>query len=623
MVPGSHLRVYVLLALVALAGIGAATLAGADAPAPASSPYTATPLTGPWTLRSDPSDRGRALGWQRGGFAGSTVAVPFVPNAGRITGAAGVRSHHGSLAWWSTTFSVPVDGHYAIDFESVNHKAEVWVDGRLLGRHIGEFLPFTERFHAAAGRHTLVVRSDYRDPQAMKAAGWHRTWFNFGGINRGVALRRLGDSELSAPTVVTHLTRDGAAEVDVTVHVHNLARGTRDIGVQGTLSRAGERTELSFGVVGAPAGRWVVARAHVRIADPALWSPGSPALYRLALKVPGESQWSGQTGLRELRRRGTSLLLNGRPLLLHGASLNEDVPGHGDALSPADMDALVAELKAIGANATRSQHPLTPALLDRLDAAGIMVWQGIGPVDAPGAWTATTAARRRSARERALTSWRQLQIHPSIVVWSLANEVAGHGHTGGQAQYIDGLARELHRRDPGRLVAVDVWGSHPPADDRSLLYRDLDAVGLTNYAGWYDSTRASRTELASIVRARLAAFHRAFPDKVTAITEFGAEASAANPSDEPGGYSFQTALLATHLRAYRDDPRLSGMLVWVLRDFAVAPSFAGGSIHRQVPDIQLVRGLNQKGLFDYAGDPKPAVSVVRSVFERVPDYRGG
>jgi hypothetical protein len=45
------------------------------------------------------------------------------------------------------------------------------------------------------------------------------------------------------------------------------------------------------------------------------------------------------------------------------------------------------------------------------------------------------------------------------------------------------------------------------------------------------------------------------------------------------------------------------MLAWNLRDFAVAPSFAGGSIVESVPGIKLVRGLNQKGLRTYGGSP--------------------
>ena len=50
------------------------------------------------------------------------------------------------------------------------------------------------------------------------------------------------------------------------------------------------------------------------------------------------------------------------------------------------------------------------------------------------------------------------------------------------------------------------------------------------------------------------------------------------------------------------------MLIWNLSDFALTPTFAGGSIVRRVKGIRLVRGLNQKGLFDYAGRAKPSAA---------------
>ena len=66
-----------------------------------------------------------------------------------------------------------------------------------------------------------------------------------------------------------------------------------------------------------------------------------------------------------------------------------------------------ASCRPLGANATRAQHALSVPLLERLDRAGIMVWQGVGPVDAPGAWTSHTPALAHAARERVRASVRQ------------------------------------------------------------------------------------------------------------------------------------------------------------------------------------------------------------------------
>ena len=85
-------------------------------------------------------------------------------------------------------------------------------------------------------------------------------------------------------------------------------------------------------------------------------------------------------------------------------------------------------------------------------------------------------------------------------------------------------------------------------------------------------------ELRGMIRTRLARLRDVFPDKVIAVTEFGAEANGRNKTTRPGGYAFQAHLLDLHLSTYAPIPDLAGALVWNLRDFAVAPTFYGGSI---------------------------------------------
>jgi hypothetical protein len=303
------------------------------------------------------------------------------------------------------------------------------------------------------------------------------------------------------------------------------------------------------------------------------------------------------------------LRINGRRTILRGASIQEDVPGRGDALRPRDMDAIVARLRAIGANATRAQHPLAPALLERLDRAGIAVWQQIGPVDSPaqflsGRTPALMAAARRDVRE----DLRANRLHPAIVGWSLGCEVAGDGAPG-QAQFVDGAARELHAADPGRPVGVDVWTHHLPAQP-GLLYRSLDAVGVTSYYGWYERTDATGPQIARALLARVARMRARFRGRAILVAELGAAADPRNPPGAHGGTAYQAALLALELRVLRTAPGLSGAFVWLLQDFAYNPGFGGGTITRRVPGIRLQRGLNQKGLYDYAGRPRPAARAV-------------
>jgi beta-galactosidase/beta-glucuronidase len=559
-----------------------------------------------WVERDDPHGVGLRRGWRRGTFIGREVEVPFSPNAGVVRGTAGMRSFAGSIAWFRTTLTVPADGDYALRFESVNHRAMVWVDGRRVARHVGAYLPFDVPLSLTAGEHRVVVRADWRSPRAMKVAGWGRSWFNFGGINREVTVRPLGASVLEAPAVQTRLAH-GAAVVTVSVRVRNRTGGPRTVRVSGDL---GGRP-LPFGALRLAGQGARTARATLRIDAPELWAPGHPALQDLHLAVPGEAGWSERVGLRELRWRGGRLRLNGRALRLHGASLQEEARGHGDALTAADMDGIVARLQAIGANATRALHALSPALVERLDAAGILVWQEIGPVDAPGNWTSRTPFLRRRALQRDITSVEQLRVHPSILTWMLGNEVAHDGHPGGQAGYVDTAARRLHRLDPGRPVALDVWGSGLPASADSLLYRHVDAIGVTMYEGWYQRPGEPLASVGPNLDRRLAAVHAIFGRRVVVVSEFGAEANALNPAAGPGGPRYQARLLGREIRVFDADQRLDGWLVWSLQDFALIPTFGGGSIREALPQLRLVPGINQKGLFTYSGTPKPAVRVVR------------
>jgi len=610
-----------VLACAALAGIAGA----ADSP-----PSRLLVFEGPtgrvalseWVLRRDPADAGVRRGWARGAFAGTPVEVPNVVDPYPYSGASGARNYEGSVAWYRTNFRTPAAGLYALAFESANYRATVYVDGRQLGTHQGSYLPFEVRSRLAAGSHTVVVRVDWRDPSQQSREGFHRTWFNWGGLDGEVTVRAIGPSELARPAILTTLSgapgQPQQATVRVSVEVHNNGLA-RTIAPTGSLSREGQTVALHFAALSLASGQSATATSTVTIADPALWSPSSPSLYLLELAVPGESGYEARVGLRQLSWHGGMLFLNGRRLHLHGASIQEDAPGHGDALTPADQDGIVAELRAIGANAVRSQHPLDPALLERLDAAGMLVWQGLGPVEGAGNWYSYTPRLLAAAEQQARVAATAAMLHPSIFAWNLVNEVAGNGRDSAEVSYVQSLARWLHRVDPGRMVGVDIWGSHPPTRP-GPLYAGVDAIAETDYTGWYESPRAPLAELVARMRARLAAMARTFPAKVLVISEFGAESNTLNPPGSPGSYAFQSRLLRAHIDVYAADPRLTAMLVWVLRDYPLEPTFQGGSISEVLPHLRLIEGLNQKGLFTYSGRPKPAAAEVAALYRALPEY---
>ena len=588
--------------------------------APSGEGPTGRTLLSRWTLALDPADRGLARGWERGGFSGRAVTVPNDVDPTQYKGSAGQRNYEGSVAWYRTSFTASAAATYAFSFASANFKATAYLDGRAIASHRGSYLPFEGRATLAAGQHTLVVRIDWRDPAAQSEEGFHRTWFNWGGLNGPVTVRAIGQSELLEPSIATTLAPDSPNATQASMRVGVRVRNdgpTRSLAPSGTLVNDTHSIPIQFAAQTVAAGASANFTATVTVADPAVWSPSTPSLYELNLAVGEESGYFARVGLRELTWHEGRMFLNGRQLKLHGASIQEDVKGHGDALTPADQNMLVGELKAIGANAVRSQHPLEPAMLERLDASGLLVWQGIGPVEGASEWHSTTPQLNGEAEQQARTAAIAAQLHPSIIAWNLVDEVAHNGHDAAEVSYVQTLTHWLHEHDPTRMVAVDVWGDHPPLV-AGALYRGVDAVAETDYTGWYDSPQDSDAQQRALMRARLRAQERTFAGKVLIVSEFGAESNTLNPPGAAGSYAYQSAVLARHIAVYSADPKLSGMLVWDLNDYPLVPSFEGGSIHFKLPQVKLIEGLNQKGLFTYGGSAKPAAGVVARLFKALP-----
>jgi hypothetical protein len=566
-----------------------------------------------WRYRADSGDRGLEAGWRRGTFGGRVVRVPYSPNANAYSGRAGMFAHDGSIGWFARDVDAPVRGRYALRFESAHHAATVFVDGRAVRRHVGAYEPFTARVTLGRGRHTIAVRVDWRGPRRQADAGWARGWFNYGGLNRPVTFMRLGPSELGALIVRTRLQGSRQrARVDLAVRVRNRA-AARSIRLRGTIARGGRTIRtLDFGVarVGRRTSRPM--RTSVTIGDPSLWSPQSPALYDLRIDVPGEATLRRRIGLREIAWSGAGLRLNGRPLVLRGVGLPPDARGRGDALHAADEERIVAGLRAVGANAARSQLALSQSMLARLDAAGILIWQEIGPWEPGGRWRARSAGQIAAARDRALRTAEAGQASPSILTWTLTNEVAQDGQPG-QQEYVTQTARRLHSLDPTRPVAADVWGRLLPKSGGGM-FSGLDAIGVTDYIGWYEGLDLGVAAQEAKARERLARLHSLFPSKPVVVTELGAAGTARVAGAAFGGLRFQASLLARRLRGLRREPRLSGTIVWNLRDYALRPDFRGGSVLSARPGLTLTPGLNEKGLYDFAGRPKPALAAVRSAF---------
>ncbi|MDQ3767969.1 MAG: hypothetical protein M3370_00600, partial [Actinomycetota bacterium] len=269
--------------LVLVAGALALLGPGDDAGEPAVAAGAADPtVLEDWTFREDPDDVGSDDGWADGVPGGRPVEVPFVANPGPPAGPQGERAQQGSVGWFERTVEITRAGTHALRFASAHHEATVWVDGERAGRHVGAYEPFEVRERLEPGRRRVVVRVDWRDPDAQSEAGSRRGWFNWGGLNAPVTLRPIGDSELDRPTLSTRVDGD-RARVTVSARVRNRA-GARDLRVQGAL--AGR--PLRFAPVTVQRDGTATAQASLEVPAEALWSPERPVRHELTLAVGDE-----------------------------------------------------------------------------------------------------------------------------------------------------------------------------------------------------------------------------------------------------------------------------------------------------------------------------------------------
>jgi beta-glucuronidase len=318
-----------------------------------------------------------------------------------------------------------------------------------------------------------------------------------------------------------------------------------------------------------------------------------------------EQEQAMQIGLRTVRVAGGHLQLNGKPLRMYGASIQEDFPGRGAALTPEDDDEIVSELKQLGANATRAHYPLNEDLLSKLDRAGILVWNEV-PV-----YHQNRELNRASGRAGALEMVRGTMLatrnHPSVVVNAVANEpVSTPDRFPGTRLWLRQAVSLTRRLDPSRPVAVDIL-SYPNVPYQKT-YRLFDVLGINNYYGWYVGNPSHPTGNFLDLEPYLQKMHRRYPKTAMVMTEFGAEATRNGPADEKGTYQFQVDYLNRVLDVVERNTFMDGALYWTLREFAVKPKWLGGvdpTVETR-PDA-----IHNKGLISYGGELKPAFGVMQ------------
>jgi beta-glucuronidase len=623
-----------LLAAVAALALAALTLAATPAPALAQTGpvYTATPPTlgalyrdgpddrwllgGTWLYKADPADAGQAAGWWRDVTATdgwTPVTVPNSFNAGDLSTA----SMNGSVGWYRRDFTIPPKAFasyvpvrfrsWIVRFESVNYGATVWLNGRRIGTHEGAYLPFEFALKGVrAGVNRLVIRVDDRRNTGDLPPGPGGGWWNYGGINQEVYLRSVQGVDMS-PVVVRPilLCPTCAAQIQEQLSVHNATAAAQTVSLQGSYGAA----KLNFGGHTLLPGSTWVARATVTIAAPHLWSPTDPYLYRAALTMSDAhgrplERYVDYSGIRSITVSAAGqLLLNGRVLNLRGFDIHELNIQTGAALSPAQLSAIVGWIRELGGGIIRAHYPLNPEIEEAADRDGILLWSEIPVYQVDSSWL-TRSGWLNFAHTMLRTNILTNENHPSVLVWSIANELTTPPDDA-EARYIAGAAQIAHQLDPTRPVgmAISDW----PGVACQAAYAPLDVIGFNDYFGWFDAGGGG-TDDPSELSPFLDTLHGCYPSKPLMITEFGFEGSQNGPAEQKGTYQYQTAQASYHLGVFASKPYIAGAMWFALQDFAARPGWSGGDPSPHPPFVE-------KGEIDLQGNPvQPLFSTIRSIY---------
>ena len=574
---------------------------------PPASNRSSIALSGSWRfLKAD------GIGSEVPGFDDSrwsTVTVPHTWNS--IDGQDGLavggdlsgQSYYRGVGSYRRHFSVPVSytgRRLFLQFDGASLVCDVWVNGIHVGRHEGGFTAFrfdvTTVLNTAAGNDNVItVKVD--NVNAGEIAPLSGDFTFFGGLYRDVSL--IATDPLSAEMLDygspgVYLSQSSVSQASANLEIKTLVRNnyptTTAIAIRSVIVDATGnivQTLIARATVAANSGGVVVQ--NTTIANPHLWDGRTdPYLYSVYVEI----RQGDETGpvrdvvpAQPLGFRSYSLdpnqgfQLNGHYLDLHGVNRHQDRLNKGWAISQSDQDEDMRLIEEIGATAVRLAHyPHAQYFHHLADRNGLIVWAELPIVNGVGNQAFST-----NVRQQLIEMIRQSYNHPSIVFWSLANEVLIDAWRGDPSPLLTELNALAKQEDPYRITTL----AHCCGSDTDATTNVTDTVGYNKYYGWYQGTYQSFGNWADTT-------HSATPTRAFAVSEYGAGASiflhALNPGLDSWNHTeeYQALLHEAHWLAMKTRTYLWGKFVWNMFDFA-SDLRGEGDTH----------GRNDKGLVTY------------------------
>lgn len=476
-------------------------------------------------------------------------------------------------------------------FEGALAIAEVYLNGKEVGRHIGGYTAFCYEITDCiqwGQRNILAVKVNNADFGGMVPAN-DRLFTRFGGIYRpvtllvtepacitpldyascGVYIRADSVTEQKADlTITTELSNARKTAVPLTVHVricdaedHEVARGSETLQVQ--------------------SGATVPVEQKLAVLSPHLWNGRiDPYLYQVKIEVTQDGKTVDRLtqplGLRYFSvDADKGFFLNGRHYDMHGVCRHQEWEHEGSALTDVHHRRDVETMMEIGATTVRLAHYPQSATMYRLcDENGLIVWAEIPVVQG-------TDLRKEgafdNAKQQLVEMIRQNYNNPSICFWGLYNECWTPVE---MVQEMQGLAK---REDPTRLTTA--------ASNQGLKEKHhiTDVIAWNKYPMWYGNFKLDEL---------LDGYHQGNPHLKIGVSEYGAGGcidqhqippERPNPSKGPFfSEEYQCLVHETVWPILEQRPYLWGTYLWNLFDFSWPGVARGNRIN-----------LNHKGLITY------------------------
>ena len=382
--------------------------------------------------------------------------------------------------WYRKRFEVPASWtgkRISLEFDGVFQVAELFVNGRRIGEHRGGYTGFTLDITDAVqpGQNSLAIRVNNNwDPQLAPRAGEHT--FS-GGIYRDVHLVVTAPLHVAwyGTSVTTPQVSKSSATVNVKTEIVNDSivrkRAVVRTAVLDLKDREVARMESTLDL--APGTTNFFDQTSAPIPNPKLWSPEHPNLYSVQTTVldagkPVDDCFS-PLGFRWFKfTADQGFFLNGEHYYFKGANVHQDHAGWGDAVADSGFFRDVQLVKDAGFDFIRGSHyPHAPAFASACDQIGVLFWSencfwGTTGFRSPWSSSAypTSAADEPGFEASVKASLRDMirinRNHPSIIVWSMDNEVyfSDRSVMPKVQKFLQELVAYSHELDPTRPAGI-------------------------------------------------------------------------------------------------------------------------------------------------------------------------